>query len=264
MADKRFGLGVLVMVLVFGMAVVGCDNDPGHEGRWDEIDETLPDVVMTGDWTVLNVEFDGNVIDISRPAGVVGSLDGVWTGTFDGISIVVTFTGTNWITRDTAGNNLARGTVTISGSNVSITITHLMVNGGNGGGTGGGADGDGSGLPLQILGNWMQEDTYSGNAFELSFFNHEHQHGEWEAKLFDENDSPFQLGGSFINWISDPNGYNGEILLSIEWLDNYYLYHYQIGSNVFLDFSVTVQGDLELTYMDFWQHPDFYGLWVRP
>ena len=67
-----------------------------------------------------------------------------------------------------------------------------------------------------------------------------------------------------MNWIFDQNGYTGEILLNIEWLDNYYLYHYQIGSSVFLDFSVTVQDGLELKYRDFWQHPDFYGLWARP
>jgi hypothetical protein len=27
MANKKFWLGILVMVLVFGMTVVGCDND---------------------------------------------------------------------------------------------------------------------------------------------------------------------------------------------------------------------------------------------
>ena len=184
MANKRFGLGMLVMVLVFGVTVAGCDNDPGHGERWDRIDETLPDVEMTGDWTALNVEFDGNAIELSRPSGTTGSLDGVWTGTFDGTSIVVTFTGTNWIARDTAGNDLARGTVTISGSNVSITITHLMDTGG-GNGAGGGVN-VAPGLPLQILGNWVREDTDSENIFELSFFNHEHQDGEWEAKLFDK------------------------------------------------------------------------------
>jgi len=132
MANKRFGLGmlVMVMVLVFGMAVTGCVHDPDHGGQWAQINETLPNVEMTGDWTALNVEFDGNAIELSRPSGTAGSLDGVWTGTHDGTSIVVTFTGTNWITRDTAGNEMARGTVTISGSNVSITITHLMVSGG--------------------------------------------------------------------------------------------------------------------------------------
>jgi len=255
---KRIWLGILVMVLVFGMTVIGCDNDPDDDYWWERIDETLPDVEMTGDWTTLNVEFEGNVIELSRPSGTVGSLDGVWTGILDGTSIVVTFTGANWITRDTDGNDLARGTVTISGSNVSITITYLMVSGGY----------DArppTSRPLpppQILGNWVQEDTYSGNIFELSFFNLTHQRGEWEAKLFDENGSPFQLGGSFMGWVFDQNGYNGEILLTIEWLEN--SSSYQIGSQIFLDFSVTGQGGLELTYRDFWQYPDFYGSWVRP
>ena len=31
MANKRFWLGILVMALVFGMAVVGCDNDPTND-----------------------------------------------------------------------------------------------------------------------------------------------------------------------------------------------------------------------------------------
>jgi len=36
MTNKRFWLGILAITLVFGMTVVGCDNDPGK-------DETYPD-----------------------------------------------------------------------------------------------------------------------------------------------------------------------------------------------------------------------------
>ena len=32
MADKRFGLGILTMVLAFGMAVIGCDSGTGPSG----------------------------------------------------------------------------------------------------------------------------------------------------------------------------------------------------------------------------------------
>ena len=37
MADKKIGLGILVMMLVYGMAIVGCTNN-GLNGTWD-IDE---------------------------------------------------------------------------------------------------------------------------------------------------------------------------------------------------------------------------------
>ena len=61
MANKKTWLGMLVMVLVFGMTVVGCDNDPTDDkkdtalnGTWvsDETQMTLK--LENGNWETLN------------------------------------------------------------------------------------------------------------------------------------------------------------------------------------------------------------------
>jgi hypothetical protein len=41
MTNKKFWLGMLVMVLVFGMTVVGCDNDNGSTNATKSIDSRL-------------------------------------------------------------------------------------------------------------------------------------------------------------------------------------------------------------------------------
>jgi len=77
MANKRFWLGILVIVLVFGMTVVGCNNDPTYDdptGTWDiSISGQNATVVVTGN----NYTFSGGGVTDSGTftrSGNVGTL----------------------------------------------------------------------------------------------------------------------------------------------------------------------------------------------
>ncbi|MDR0444113.1 MAG: hypothetical protein LBH44_11985 [Treponema sp.] len=61
MANKKSWLGMLVMVLVFGMMIVGCDDDnPNLDsalfGTWEHADGRVITFNRDGTFTFLNVE----------------------------------------------------------------------------------------------------------------------------------------------------------------------------------------------------------------
>jgi hypothetical protein len=106
MRNKRFLLGLLVMVLAFGMTFVGCDNGSGGGGS------------------------DGG--------GTV--FDGTWTGDDDqgnGMELVAAG-GSLTVSMD--GSPAFRGTYTVNGNNVAVTFTEMNTGSGwtafpeNGGG----------------------------------------------------------------------------------------------------------------------------------
>ena len=51
MVNKRFWLGILVIVLVFGMTVVGCDNDPDNGSSGS-------DSALNGTWVRVNADYN--------------------------------------------------------------------------------------------------------------------------------------------------------------------------------------------------------------
>jgi hypothetical protein len=71
MVNKRFWLGMLVMVLVFGMTVVGCDTNPTEESdTWSNVTSLNQ---MDGTWKCSYGQYDGLMKDIIEEQG------GTWT-----------------------------------------------------------------------------------------------------------------------------------------------------------------------------------------
>jgi len=91
MVNKKFWLGILVMVLVFGMTVVGCDDDSTSGGEEK------------------------------------GILDGTFVNQSDN-SYKVVIQGTSW-TSLKDNENYGKGTFTLSGNNVTGCSTHSWGNG---------------------------------------------------------------------------------------------------------------------------------------
>ena len=123
MKNGKNWIGMLVFVLVFGMAAIGCDKDP--EPSWQASNIPPFGGTVATDWTTMTFTYEGSEVTLTKTSGNSGSLDGTWTGIVQGISVVVTFSGGNWTTKDIAGNNLAKGTVIVNGTNLTITITHM-------------------------------------------------------------------------------------------------------------------------------------------
>jgi len=96
MAKKRLGIGMLVMVLVFGMAVVGCGGDSGPSiptelvGRWG-----LAGVQL------LEIQADGN--------GTMGGVACTWC--VRGATLILDFSGTTGSARWSIGDD---GRLTLS------------------------------------------------------------------------------------------------------------------------------------------------------
>ena len=87
MANKRFWAGILVIVLVFGMAVVGCDGGSTNGGG--------------------------------------GSISGTW-GDGSSHEQTITFTGSNYIFADYDGAVLSSGTYTLAGDGKDITYNQTV------------------------------------------------------------------------------------------------------------------------------------------
>jgi len=105
MINKGIWLGILIMVLVFGMAVIGCNNDSTDsttkfEGTW----------TRTGD--SLTLVFSNNNVNIGN---------GVYVGTFTFDNDEITFT------RD--GNNIIFE-YTLSGTTLVLTASLKNTGGG--------------------------------------------------------------------------------------------------------------------------------------
>jgi len=91
MANKRFGLGILVMVLVIGMTVAGCDNSTNpSDDRNDALDRTT---------------WNGSLIDEGET-----------------MNYVLTFNSPNFTMAITTGGqtDTLNGTYTISGNSVTL------------------------------------------------------------------------------------------------------------------------------------------------
>jgi hypothetical protein len=145
MANKKIWLGILVMVLVFGMTVVGCDNDPGNSGpKWVTATGEFA-VPLTGTFnstTLALTDWWGDPMTFSKNGG---GLDGVWEGTGDSIGLKLTISGNNWTlaSAPVSGSggsgdgpppppqidgdymDVVKGTLTVNGTNVTFIATHV-------------------------------------------------------------------------------------------------------------------------------------------
>ena len=91
MVNRRFWLGMLVMLLVFGVTVVGCNNDPDN----------------------------GNGGGKTDPA-----LNGTWIGTERGMEIELKLNNGS-LEQSIDGVLAGKGTYTTSGNNITTQTTHL-------------------------------------------------------------------------------------------------------------------------------------------
>ncbi|MCL2289279.1 MAG: hypothetical protein FWC34_01030 [Bacteroidetes bacterium] len=112
MANKKFWVGILVMVLVFGMAVIGCDNGTGNgngngSGILDGMDLTtrMPTEAELAQFP-LNVE-QFNAIVNAGGSGFQGWEIGIVAGYEDDQGNLVTFNGISmvWLNRSVANFN---------------------------------------------------------------------------------------------------------------------------------------------------------------
>jgi len=78
MVNKKLWLGILVTVLVFGMMVVGCDNDSTGGGT---------DPALNGTWVN---EYEGELILDNGKFEYPGSMKGTYTTNGNSIKITVT------------------------------------------------------------------------------------------------------------------------------------------------------------------------------
>jgi len=90
MVNKKFWLGILVMVLVFGLTVIGCDDDSTDSGG-------------SGGGGVSND----------------GSLDGTWNNA--PMSLIIS--GSSY-TSKYSGENYGKGTISYNGSTITLQSTH--------------------------------------------------------------------------------------------------------------------------------------------
>jgi len=82
MANKRYLLGMLVMVLAFGIMVAGCDKGSANSN------------VVDGDRMELNLNNNG-ILDVSLNGATLGKMSAKQTETYsvNGNSITITFGG---------------------------------------------------------------------------------------------------------------------------------------------------------------------------
>ena len=84
MANRKFLLGMLVMALVFGMSVVGCDDGNGGGGGGGKLDGTWVATGLTLTLSGSNYSLTGDMIS-----------SGTYTRVSDGKDLDLTFTETS-------------------------------------------------------------------------------------------------------------------------------------------------------------------------
>jgi len=68
MSNKRFWLGILVIILVFGMMVVGCDDDPPNDNDPSDLDEMSD---LDGIWISNQAAFSGQYFRFAASGGIL-------------------------------------------------------------------------------------------------------------------------------------------------------------------------------------------------
>jgi len=104
MVNKRFWLGILVIVLVFGMTVVGCDNDSTSGGGGST---------------------SGGGGSTSGGGGANSALNGTWVRTSDDFGYEFTLNNGNFEGRSKNGILVDKGTYTNNNGTMTMKSTHF-------------------------------------------------------------------------------------------------------------------------------------------
>ena len=137
--NKFFGMLTFIVGVMLVFALSGCrDEPPSPQPTWKP-----SNITITGTWSNNTISFTYPVNSnsqgtITRNSGG-NTLDGVWDGTYDGDTVKVTVSGSNWTMKvfDSGSYvDYAKGTVTASGTTLNIIVTHVMDYGDSGSGVG--------------------------------------------------------------------------------------------------------------------------------
>jgi hypothetical protein len=90
MANKKIWLGILVMMLIFGMAVVGCDDDSTSSSGGSLDGTTWAEMDMLGNPTDITITFSGSNYTLKKDGATISS--GTYTLSSDGRDLKFTET----------------------------------------------------------------------------------------------------------------------------------------------------------------------------
>jgi len=127
---KWLGMVTLIVGVILVFALSGCPNG-GESGETWEQANIDPITGTRSDNNTISFTYNGGQGTITRDSGGE-TLDGVWNGTFDGDTIRITVSGSNWtmaILDNGSYVDTAKGTTEVSGTTVTIIVTHIMSNG---------------------------------------------------------------------------------------------------------------------------------------
>jgi hypothetical protein len=120
---KLFAMLTIIM-LVFALS--GCPEDPPPQGTWEQANIEPISGIWSGN--TISFTYNDSPCMLTRNGGG-NTLDGVWNGTFEGDPVKVTVSGNNWTMEDLDSGKYveySKGTVTASGTNLTIIVTHVM------------------------------------------------------------------------------------------------------------------------------------------
>ena len=144
--NKLFGILTFIVGVMLVFALSGCPDEPAPpppttpQSTWEPVN--IAPITGTRVGNAITFEYDGSPVTLTKSGGG-DSLDGVWEGTFEGDMVKVTVSGSNWtmaILDSGSYVDYAKGTVTASGVNLTIIVTHVMVYYGSGVSGGNGPD----------------------------------------------------------------------------------------------------------------------------
>jgi hypothetical protein len=128
---KHFATLTLIAGVMLIFALSGCHEDPPPPPPPTPTWQPTNIAPITGTWSgnTISFTYNGSPCTLTRN-GSGDSLNGVWSGTFEGDTVRVTVSGSNWTMKVLVGGgeyvDYAKGTVTISGSDLTIIVTHVM------------------------------------------------------------------------------------------------------------------------------------------
>jgi len=135
MLKKRlFAMLTLIVGVMLVFALSGCRDEPPPPPapHWESRADIPP---IDGTWSGNTVAFiyNGSAGTLTRNGGG-NTLDGVWNGNYNGDTVRVNVSGSNWTMEvldngsyvEYAKGTVTVGTVTASGTAITIMVTHVM------------------------------------------------------------------------------------------------------------------------------------------
>jgi hypothetical protein len=149
---KLFATLTLIAGVMLVFALSGCSEDPPPPPPPTPTWQPTNIAPITGTWLDNTISFTYNDSPCTLNRNGSGdSLNGVWSGTFEGDTVRVTVSGSNWTMEVLDSGkyvDYAKGTVTTSGTDLTIIVTHVMDYGESGSGSGVGYPPGGHGGPI--------------------------------------------------------------------------------------------------------------------